>query len=151
MGDKTPAIWSLIKRHREFIMYSIFGLLTTFVNWLIYSLCVRTLGLDLYRSGAIAWIIAVSMAFVTNKIWVFNSRGWVALQLIREALTFFGGRLLTGVLEVAAVPALVSWGFNQPLFGVEGLPAKIIMSFIIVILNYIISKFVSFGGRKGEG
>lgn len=131
-------------------MYVIFGLLTTFINWLIYSLCVKGLGLDLYISGIIAWIIAVSVAFVTNKIWVFNRRGWKALQLIREAVTFFGGRLLTGVLEVAAVPALVSWGFNQTLFGVEGLPAKIIVSIVIVLLNYVISKFVSFGGRKSR-
>ncbi|NLV86040.1 MAG: GtrA family protein [Clostridiales bacterium] len=151
MEDKIPTVWSFIKRHREFIMYFIFGLLTTFVNWLIYSLCVRTLGLDLYSSGIIAWIIAVSTAFITNKIWVFKSCGWKALQLIREAFTFFGGRLLTGVLEVAAVPALVSWGFNQTLFGVEGLPAKIIVSFVIVILNYIISKFLSFGGGKNKG
>ncbi len=148
MDDKIETIRSLIKRHREFIMYVIFGLLTTFINWLIYSLCVKALGLDLYISGIIAWIIVVSVAFVTNKIWVFNSRGWKTLQLIREAFTFFGGRLLTGVLEVAAVPALVSWGFNQTLFGVEGLPAKIIVSIVIVLLNYFISKFLSFGGRK---
>lgn len=148
MRDKVPAVWGFVKKHREFIMYVIFGVLTTFVNWLVYSLCVRLLGLDLYTSGIVAWILAVSTAFITNKLWVFKSFDWGFGQLMREAVTFFGGRLLTGALEVAAVPAMVSWGFAHTLFGVEGLPAKIVVSFVIVILNYVISKFVSFGGKK---
>jgi putative flippase GtrA len=95
-------------------------------------------------AGVIAWIIAVIFAFVTNKLWVFESKSWNARLVTGEALTFFGGRIATGLLEVIAVPAFVSWGFDMKLFGVDGLPAKIAVSVAIVILNYILSKFVSF-------
>lgn len=129
-------------------MYCIFGVTTTFVNWVIYSLCVRGLGLDLYSSGIIAWIVAVIVAFVTNKLWVFESKSWAPLLLLKEAIAFVGGRVLTGVLEVIAVPALVNFGLNATLFGVEGLPAKILVSVVIVILNYVLSKFIAFNDKK---
>ena len=101
-------------------------------------------------AGIIAWVIAVIVAFVTNKIWVFESKSWNAKLVTNEALTFFGGRIATGLLEVVAVPALVSWGFDVKLFGIDGLPAKIVVSVAIVVLNYILSKFISFRSPKEQ-
>lgn len=148
MDEKSSTFREFFAKHREVIMYCIFGVATTIVNWLAYSVCVRWLGLNLYVSGIAAWIIAVSTAFVTNKIWVFDSKSWRFLLVLGEVIAFFGGRALTGALEVIAVPALVSWGLDATLFEVEGLPAKIIVSVIIVALNYVISKFVAFGGKR---
>ncbi|NLH01882.1 MAG: GtrA family protein [Clostridiales bacterium] len=147
----------LFEKYRELTMYCIFGVSTTIVNWLIYSICVAVLSIDLYTSGIIAWIVAVIVAFVTNKLWVFESKSWEYRTVLAEALTFFGGRIATGALEVVAVPALVKWGFDFVLFGVDGLPAKILVSVTIVILNYLLSKFVSFrspnagSGKKQSG
>ncbi|MBP8639410.1 MAG: GtrA family protein [Oscillospiraceae bacterium] len=154
-------------------MYCIFGVTTTIVNWAVYSvyvlvvpiedytngfptwfqeLIVSRLHLDikLIYAGVIAWIVAVIVAFVTNKLWVFESKSWNAKLVLKEALTFFGGRIATGILEVAAVPAFVAWGFDVTLFGVDGLPAKIVISVAIVILNYILSKFISFRSRLAK-
>jgi putative flippase GtrA len=169
--EKKPlfprVLHALFDKHRELILYIIFGLTTTVINWLVYSLYVRvmparahglilpawlerllseSLNFDtrLLLAGAVAWIIAVSVAFVTNKLWVFRSKSWNARRTVSEALTFFGGRLATGLLEIVAVPALVGRGFDAKLFGVDGLPAKILISVVIVILNYILSKFISF-------
>lgn len=160
-------------------MYCIFGVLTTLVSWVVYSVCERACsGLEVTNptvvsiisellkkmgdntdvstfiviiiSGVISWIVAVSVAFVTNKLWVFDSKSWERGLVKTEALTFYGGRILTGIIEIIAVPALVSAGLNMTLFGVDGLPAKIVVSMVIMVLNYILSKFISFKGPKKE-
>lgn len=171
MKEKPSVFLELFKKYREIIMYCIFGLSTTVVNWVIYSIYVRVvpvndyaagfptwfqelivsrlhLDIKLLYAGVIAWIVAVIFAFVTNKLWVFESKSWNAKLVTGEALTFFGGRIATGILEVVAVPAFVAWGFDATLFGVDGLPAKIVISVAIVILNYILSKFISFRAVK---
>lgn len=168
--EKPSVLRGLFEKYREIIMYCIFGVTTTIINWLIYSIYVRVvpvndyalgfptwfqelivsrlhLDIKLIYAGVIAWIIAVIFAFVTNKLWVFESKSWNAKLVLGEALTFFGGRIATGLLEVVAVPAFVAWGFDNTLFGVDGLPAKIVVSVAIVILNYILSKFISFRSR----
>ena len=173
MEEKPSVLRELFEKYREIIMYCVFGVTTTIVNWVIFSiyvlvvpvgdyangfptwfqeLIVSRLHLDikLIYAGVIAWIVAVIVAFVTNKLWVFESKSWNAVLVLKEALTFFGGRIATGLIEVVAVPALVAWGFDVTLFGVDGLPAKIVVSVAIVVLNYILSKFVSFRSREAR-
>ena len=177
--EKPSYLRELFNKYHEIIMYCVFGVTTTIINWLAYSACevafsqikmtdpeavnfisriiertgnntdVNTF-IVMLLSGVIAWIIAVIVAFVTNKLWVFESKSWERSLVRKEALTFFGGRIATGILEVIAVPAIVSWGFNMKLFGVDGLPAKILVSVAIVILNYILSKFISFRNVSNE-
>lgn len=144
MEERPSKVRELFNKYHELIMYCIFGVTTTFISWLTYSIAERTIGLNLYWSGIVSWIIAVSVAFVTNKLWVFESKSWDLKLVFGELVTFVGGRALTGALEVYAVPKFVEWGFDLTLFGVEGLPAKIVVSIGIVVLNYILSKFLSF-------
>lgn len=144
MDDKRSRICEFYNKYHELINYCIFGVTTTLISWLTYSIAEKGFGLNLYWSGVVSWIVAVSVAFVTNKLWVFESKSWEIKLVLAELVTFVGGRALTGALEVAAVPAVVSWGFDMTLFGVEGLPAKILVSLCIVVLNYILSKFISF-------
>lgn len=160
--EEKPARWrEFFNKHHEIIMYCIFGVTTTLVSWgtfwffmLIlpfdFDVCITLLGkqfefvLNLVIANVISWIIAVAVAFVTNKIWVFESKSWERRLVWSEAVTFVGGRLLTGTLEILTLPILVGFGLNQTLFGVEGFPAKILLTMCVVILNYILSKFVSF-------
>ena len=90
MAEKPSFIKVLFSKYREIIMYCIFGAVTTFVSWLVYSLCVLVLPFDgdnrwkifgwvfdfntkILLSNIISWILAVAVAFVTNKLWVFDS------------------------------------------------------------------------------
>lgn len=175
--EKEPlSLRVLFDKYREIIMYCIFGVMTTVVSWLVYSVCevafsglkitnpavvkfisqiIEKLGNNtdvntfviMLLSGVISWIMAVSVAFVTNKLWVFDSKSWERSLVKTEALTFYGGRVFTGILEIVAVPALVSWGLNRVILGVDGLLAKIVVSVFIMVLNYILSKFISFKGK----
>lgn len=149
MENKDSGLLALYQKYRELINYVFFGGVTTLVNWVSYSICEGVFSLSLRLSGVISWIVAVLVAFVTNKLWVFDSKRWKPALVMKELVTFIGGRILTGIIEIEAVPRLVDWGFDMTLFGVEGLPAKILISVVIVILNYIFSKFISFRRSKG--
>lgn len=148
MEKKPSALQALFTKYHEVIMYLVFGVVTTGVSWVSYSVFVRFLGMSVTLSNALSWILAVLVAFVTNKLWVFDSKSWESRLVIKEAITFIGGRALTGVFEIAAVPILVSVGLNQTFFKVEGLPAKMLVSVAVIILNFVISKFVAFRSNQ---
>ena len=134
----------LYQKHKEIANYLIFGVATTIVNWVAYSVLVKGFGMNEAVGNAIAVVVAVLFAFVTNKMWVFESKQRDAASLAKEALSFFGSRAVTGAIEIIGVPALQSLGLNQSLFGVKGMWAKIAISVIIIVLNYIFSKFIVF-------
>ena len=134
----------------EIILYLLFGAGTTVVNWGTYSIALKILKCGIFTANIISWIMATIFAFITNKVCVFRSRSYQIDTLISELIKFVSSRLATGAFEIVAVPALVSGGFDASLFGVKGFQAKIFVSIIVVILNYIISKWVIFKNPKGN-
>jgi putative flippase GtrA len=139
---------ALLEKYRGLILYVVFGVLTTAINIAVYALCYRVLRLPNVPSNVVAWILTVLFAFVTNKIWVFESKSWKPSVALKEFWLFVAARLITGVLEWFGVPLLVAIGLNQPLFGAEGFVAKLVVSVIVVILNYVFSKLIIFKDKK---
>ena len=137
-----------IRKHRELIVYFIVGCMTTAVNWVVYALGVEVLHLTVAVSNAIAWIAAVAFAYVANKIWVFRSFNWKPSFVLREVVLFVSARILTGLLEIVAVPLLVKLGMDQRFLGVRGMWAKILVSVAVLILNYVFSKLIVFKEKK---
>ena len=149
----------LIIKYKEIITYVIFGGLTTLVNWAVYAVSTRVIppstpnGLSEFQLGlctAIAWIAGVLFAFITNKIWVFESRSFAAKTVIKEFVSFVAARGVTGALEIFGVPFLVWIGLNQTIFGIEGMLSKLIVSVIVVILNYVFSKLIVFRKKVSD-
>ena len=136
-------IKELFIKYKEIIMYLIFGVATTGVNWVVYSLLVK-----MTVSNVIAWIAAVIFAFITNKLWVFESKSWVPKVAAREFVSFVASRLATGVIEWFGPLLLFKIGLDQDLFGVKGFVAKIVCSVLVVILNYVFSKLLVFTKKK---
>lgn len=132
------------KRHRETISYLIFGFATTVVNWTAYAAFVKFAHMSIFWSNVISWALAVLFAFITNKLWVFMSKSLHPRVIFKEFVLFLIARLGTGALEVVAVPGLVHLGLNQSPFGVNGLISKIVVSIVVIILNYILSKLIIF-------
>lgn len=137
-------IKNLYTKYRELIVYFITGVLTTLVNWASYAVLVRMAGWSVAASNTAAWIIAVIFAYVTNKLWVFRSYSWKIGFVLREAALFIGARILTGIFEIVSVPFLVNIGLSQPIFGVKGMWAKILVSVAVMVLNYVFSKLIVF-------
>ena len=135
---------NLYFKHKEIINYLIFGGLTTVVSWGTYSLFVKAIGMSVGVGNILSWICAVLFAFVTNKLFVFESKTWQPATALREFVSFIGARLATGVIEWFGVPYFSTHGLTHPLFGVKGLLAKVVVSIVVIILNYLFSKFLVF-------
>lgn len=129
---------NLIKKYREILVYLIFGVLTTLVNYLVYLPCYNLLGIRASVSNAIAWVVAVAFAFVTNKPFVFQSHDWSGKTLVPELLKFIGTRLGSGGAETVILLVTVD------ILGMNGNLWKLLTSVIVVALNYVGSKLLVF-------
>ena len=138
----------LWKKYKEMIMYLIFGVATTVVNWVVYGALMQIPNMSMTIANTIAWVAAVLFAFVTNKWFVFESKTLELASLVKEFGMFVGSRVLTGIIEIAGLPILYYLGMNQSIFGVEGFAAKIVVSVVVVILNYVFSKIFVFKDKK---
>ena len=132
---------SLLSKYKSLITYGIFGVLTTLINIGIYTLCYQQIGIGNVVSNIIAWVVAVLFAFVTNKIWVFESKSLEPAVLVAEAVSFFGCRLATGVLDIVIMYMTVD------MLALNSTIMKCISNVLVIIVNYVASKFVIF--KKG--
>ena len=137
------------KKNKEMLLYLFFGVLTTAVSFVSAGISKVILekaglgsGIISSASTAFSWICAVTFAYITNRIWVFNSKAKGAGEITKEALSFYGGRASTGVFEV-----LFMWVGNGLLkFGYW--VTKIAANIIVLILNYVISKLFVFKKKE---
>lgn len=77
-------IWDLYQKNKEIIHYLIFGVLTTIVNFVVYFICANLGGIDEIISNVISWLISVLFAYVTNKIFVFESKTNGITEIVKE-------------------------------------------------------------------
>ena len=141
-------IKELYQKHKEIINYLVFGAAATFLNWIVYSVLVKGFLVNENVSNIVAWAFAVALAFITNKWWVFESKNRDKQVILKEGFSFLGSRLATGIVEIGLFPILKAVGLNQSFLGVEGFVAKITITIIVIILNYIFSKFIVFKKEK---
>jgi len=139
--------FDMFAKHREGMLYLIFGGFTVLVSWATYAVFVWS-GIDINISNILSWICAVAFAFVTNKWMVFRSRSLEKKVIAKEAGSFLIFRIITGIIAIIAFPILYGLGMDQSLFGIDGLIARIAVSLIEIALNYLASKFVVFKEKK---
>lgn len=132
----------MLNRYKGIILYVIFGLATTAVNMIAYEIAYNRIGILNLASTIIAWVLAVSFAFITNKIFVFDSKSFEAHTLKHEIPTFFGCRLLTGVLDVLIMFIAVD------IMSRDGMKWKFLSNILVIVLNYVASKVVIFKKDK---
>lgn len=126
---------------KEGILYLIFGILTTAVDYIVAMCCFELLGMGELMANNIAWVVSVIFAYITNKIVVFQSKSMERKVLIREIFSFFSARVLTLLLADAMI--FVAVRLHTGFF-----LAKIISSVFVVIANYILSKLYIFKKTK---
>ena len=150
-GGYMKKIIKIYLKYKEIINYIIVGGLTTLVSlgvkWgLLFTILEASNGVQLQIANIISWFCAVTFAYFSNRIFVFQSKN---KRIINEMFNFFSARLLTLFLE-----SIILWFFitllemNSNIWVVVW---TIVTQFMILVLNYIFSKiFVFKEGKKNE-
>ena len=145
-------IKDIYNKNKEIILYIIFGALTTLVDTVVFWVFDIILSGELYLvSTFIAWVLAALFAYFVNKLFVFECKSWDVRIVAREALEFFGARIFSlGISELGMYLLVDTLDFGSISFEVlfvtvtGSLIAKVIMSVIVIVLNYFFSKFIIF-------
>ena len=120
---------------KELIAYIIFGVLTTVVNIVVYLFFAKVCGVNYLISNIIAWFLSVLFAYITNRIWVFESDN---SNILKEGILFFGGRIFSGALDTGLMYLFID------ILLIGDVIAKVIVQIIVVVVNYVFSKWIVF-------
>ena len=130
------------RKHKEVLLYLLFGGLTTLVSILSFALFAEGLGMNVLWANVLSWILAVSFAYVTNRTWVFADKADTGAGILREIVSFFGGRIATLLVEEAILYIFITK------LALPAMPVKIAAQVIVIVLNYVISKLFVFRKKK---
>lgn len=119
-------------------MYLIFGVMTTAISIAVFGIFNVGVGFNEHVANVISWLLSVLFAFVTNKLWVFEDKTSDLVELLKQTLSFYAGRLATFLVE-----ELIIFVFATCI-GINSMLIKIIASIVVIILNYVISKLFIF-------
>ena len=139
-------IWNLYKKYEEVVNYLVVGGLTTIVAigsklLLLATILDQTNGLELQIAEVISWFLAVTFAYLTNRIFVFKSKT-SGSKCAREIFNFFKGRIVTQLIQM-----FIMWFFVTLLkldSNVWVLVFTLVCQVIQIVLNYVISKLLVF-------
>lgn len=137
-------------KHKEIINYLIFGVLTTIVSLatkylLLFTILNASNALELQIAIIVSWIMACLFAYITNRIWVFESK---SKEIIKEMIKFFTSRLATLGLEMLIMFIFVTaLGLNSDIWIIIW---TLISQIAIIIGNYVLSKLVVFRNKEKE-
>jgi len=129
--------------NRETITYGIAGALTTIVNFASYEGLYRV-GIPNLTANALAWVIAVTFAYIVNKRNVFVSKSNSIKDEAAKITKFYGARIVTlGVEQLGMYIFIERMGFHRLL-------VKASLAIIVIILNYIFSKLYIFKNKSED-
>ena len=120
------------KKYKEVLLYLFFGGLTTFISIGSYAFFDISMHMDPMIANIFSWILAVLFAYVTNRIWVFDSNAEGMKGIIQEMVSFFGGRVATLLMEELILLSMNSIG------------VKVAAQILVLVGNYLISKLFVF-------
>ena len=127
------------------LRYIFFGGCTTLVNLVCYYVLRLATPINMNIANTISVMAAILFAYFVNSRFVFRSEAENLKQRFGEFTKFVGARLSTMIIEVGGV-----WLMAEVMH-INDLIAKFVIQFIILVLNYIFSKFLVFTKKKGTG
>ncbi|EUJ33290.1 wall teichoic acid glycosylation protein GtcA [Listeria floridensis FSL S10-1187] len=124
------------------MMYLVMGGFTTLINIVSFWFLASVLNWDYRVANTIAWILSVLFAYLTNKRYVFESYTPSLRDKLREAGSFFGFRFLTYLVDMLLMVVFIS------MLGINETWSKIWVNVVVLVLNYVFSKWIIFRIRK---
>lgn len=134
----------LIEKYKDLIPYVVFGMLSTILNIVSYWILAHLFHMPVMTSTITAWIITVLFVYVTNRKLVFHSEAVGVAAIWKEIISFFACRIGTELIDLAFMFIFVDkLGFNDMII-------KVIANVVVIIVNYVASKFVIFRHQISE-
>jgi len=127
---------------KEMRRYIIFGILTTITNIVIYVVLTKVAFVDYKLATTIAWLVSILFAFITNKLYVFDSKTLAVLVILKEFSVFFIFRLVSYGLDIGMMIILVD------VVGTDDLFSKLVTNFFVILFNYAASKRIIFVSQE---
>ncbi len=125
-------------KYKEIVRYFVCGVQTTIVNLISFWLFTEIVNLSTMLSTIFAWFFAASFAYYVNKTFVFESKRNTFCDLLKESVSFFEVRILSGIFETAAMVLLIDY-FHAPKMWM-----KLLIGIVVTVANYIVSKMYIF-------
>lgn len=132
----------LLMKYKEQLLYLFFGGLSFLVSISTFAYFEKVININELFSNVLSWLVTVMFAFLTNRIWVFSSKTKNWKEFVRQMYSFYMGRVVTLILEELILLIFVTW------LNLNSIVVKLIAQVIVIILNYIISKFIIFAPEK---
>ncbi|MCL6570980.1 MAG: GtrA family protein [Bacillus sp. (in: Bacteria)] len=130
------------KSNKEVISYLVFGVLTTAINIGCYWFLTKIVLFDYKTATTIAWVVSVLFAFITNKLYVFNSKSFVIKIFLKELFAFFLFRSLSYVVDLGMMIVIIEW------IHIDDMIAKVAANIVVILINFFASKFYIFKPEK---
>jgi len=132
-------------KYKQIINYLIFGALTTLVNFVSYILFTKIFHIDEVLSSGLAWVVAVTFAYIVNKLFVFESKTNGTKELFKEFVSFIGCRVFSGITcDVGTFALMVK------VLHINDIISKLVTQIMVIVLNYILSKVVVFRKKQKQ-
>ena len=131
-------IKKLYVKYKTLVNYGVFGVLTTIVNYVSFWAFSDLIKLSTVPANILAWVVSCIFAYITNKIWVFESKEKSSTGIVREVVSFFASRLVT-----LGVETVIMWFFVD-VMSYNKMIIKLIANVIVIVLNFVLSKLVVF-------
>ena len=129
-------------KYKSIVNYIFFGVCTTLVNVVTYFI-LYYYGMGVRPANLISITLSILFAYFVNARYVFNSKAVGFKKVFYELAKFFTARLSTLVIEVFGVEFFIYLGMNAYL-------SKFIIQFVVLVANYVISKFLVFTKEKNN-
>lgn len=133
---------NLLEKYQDIICYLFFGGCTTIVNVVVYWVLAHPLECGTLPSTIAAWAVAVTFAYLTNRKWVFHSQSKDIGGILKEIISFFLCRIVTGIIDWSSM-----WIFVD-LIGIHDVVMKFLANMIVIILNFLASKCIIFRQKQ---
>lgn len=133
--EKYKQLW---ETHKELILYVFFGGCTTLINIVSYFACRQVLCMPIVPADVIAWLVSVIFAYVTNKLFVFESKSWRPRLVLKESAEFLAARVFSLGVDVVMLYITVT------ILDFWELPMKVLANVVVIVINYIFSKWIIF-------
>lgn len=128
-------------KHREAISYLFFGVLTTAVDFVSYFIFTRLFSINEVLAHVLSQAVAILFAYITNKLFVFEGKTNTLFELIVQFVKFVSCRLVTMVINSAM------FAFMIDIMHIPDIISKVVVSIVVIILNYVFSKLIIFRKR----